>query len=114
MRNSFSKGIVTGLSVGFVPFFVLAAVQSVSGLVGNLVNVIAALVSLAIAVGVLYFMWGLVRYLLAYGDEKARRESVQTITNGLIALFVMVTVWALVELISRSLIGEGVGLPQFS
>lgn len=82
--------------------------------VGNIVGIIKSLIGLAMALGLFYFMWGIVKYLLAYDDEKARTESIKTITYGLIALFVMVAVWGLVQLLSTTILGGGqVGIPQF-
>jgi len=83
-------------------------------LAANILEVLASFVWLVVGLAVLYFMWGLVKYLTAYGDEKARSESVKTISYGLIALFVIVAVWGLVELISVSLLNKGsIGIPQF-
>jgi len=85
-----------------------------AGLVGNAVSVLQSLIWLALGLGLLYFMWGVVRYLASYDDEKARTESLKTITYGLVALFVMVAVWGLVEMISVTILGSGrIGIPQF-
>jgi len=82
-------------------------------LISNTLAPIQSIIILGVVVGLLYFMWGIVRYLLAYEDEKARKDSVATISHGLIGLFAMVALWALVEIISESILGPGIGVPQF-
>jgi hypothetical protein len=83
--------------------------------VGNIINIIKSFIGLAAALGLFYFMWGVVKYLLAYDDEKARTDSVKTISYGLIALFVMIAVWGLVQLLSNTIMGTNArpGIPQF-
>jgi hypothetical protein len=83
-------------------------------LVGNAVDILQSFILLSLGLGLIYFMWGVTKYLLSYDNEKARTESVKTITYGLIALFVMVAVWGLVKVLSMSLLGTGaIGIPQF-
>lgn len=83
--------------------------------VGNIISIIKSLIGLAAALGLFYFLWGVVKYLLAYDDEKARTESIKTITYGLIALFVMIGVWGLVQILAQTIMGNGfrIGIPQF-
>lgn len=83
--------------------------------VGNIIGILKSLIGLVAALGLFYFMWGVVKYLLAYDDEKARTESIKTITYGLIALFVMIGVWGLVQLLAVTVMGGNfrIGIPQF-
>lgn len=88
--------------------------MSYKDLVANIVTIINNLVALGSALALFYFMWGIVKYLTHYDDEKKRTESVQTITYGLIALFVLIAIWGLVALVGESLIPDSnVSIPQF-
>ena len=74
--------------------------QSFAGLVTTIINaVLQPLVLLFIGAGVVYFLWGVLQYL-KQDDEKAREEGKMKILYGLIALFVMVSVWGLVNVLS--------------
>ena len=65
------------------------------------------------------FLWGVLKYVLNASDD-AKAEGKQFMLWGIIALFVMVSVWGLVNLISRS-VGfqnvsappQGPGVPRF-
>lgn len=97
-----------------VPIVASAAVSTFSDLVTNIVEVLNSFIYLAMALATIYFLYGIIKYMAQYGDEKARSESAKTISYGLIALFVMVAVWGIIALIRMSLLGEGgVGIPQF-
>ena len=80
--------------------------------VNGIVNTLGIAVYLIMALGVVSFLYGIVLYIGRAGDEAKRKEGVQFMTYGIIGLFVMVGVWALVALLAGT-IGEVVGIPQF-
>lgn len=45
------------------------------------------------------FIFGIVRYIAAAGDEQQKGEGKRYITGGIIALAVMVSLWALVNIL---------------
>lgn len=69
---------------------------------GIFFEIINQLIPLAIGVGVLYFLWGASKYITA-SDSDAQLEARGMIVNGILILFVMVSVWGLVNLIVVSL-----------
>lgn len=84
----------------------LAFAQSLGNL-ETLVRSIGRLVNLALPIVVglalLAFFWGLVQFILSQGDESKKTDAKKTMLWGVVALFVMVTVWGLVRFISTSL-----------
>lgn len=91
-----------------------ATPKSFKELVANIVSIINGFIVLTMALSTVYFLFGILKYMTQYGDEKARAESVKTITYGLVALFVMVAIWGIVALLRTSLLGVGgAGIPQF-
>lgn len=63
--------------------------------VGRLVN---SLVVLVIALAVLAFFWGLAKFIFnVSGDEKSVEEGKRIMIWGIIALFVMVSVWGIIR-----------------
>jgi len=75
------------------------------GILAIFLGIIDRLIPLAIAVAVLYFLWGAKTYITA-SDGEAQNEGRSMIVHGLVVLFVMVSFWGLVNIIIISL---GVG-----
>jgi predicted PurR-regulated permease PerM len=89
----------------FAPVMALAQIQgqNIGGLFDSVIGVINDyLIPLAIALAVLYFLWGILKYITSGGDEEARKTAINTIIYGIIILFVMVSVWGLVNLLRGS------------
>lgn len=84
----------------------------VASFVTDMVN---QLVIVLIGIGLLVFIWGLVQYVIAAGDEEKVKEAKRFIVFGLIAFFVMMSVWGLTNLIVRTFFPTGGNLiaPQF-
>ncbi len=70
-------------------------------------SVIPLLFVLAITV----FLFGVVKYMMNGDDETARKEGAQFMTWGIIALFVMISVWGLVGIL-RNTFGIKNVIPQ--
>ncbi len=59
-------------------------------------SLIASLVPIVMVLALLYFFWGLAKFILAAGNEGAKAEGKNIMIWGVVALFVMVSVWGLV------------------
>lgn len=71
--------------------------------VGDVVNV---LIGIVVALAVLFFLWGLAKFVFHVGgDEGAREEGKKIMLWGVIGLFVMVSVWGLVGFLSDAFFG---------
>ena len=61
------------------------------------------LIPIMIAVGVVYFVWGVVQFvILGAGDEAKKTKGKQFMIWGIIALAVMVSVWGLVNILNST------------
>ena len=91
-------------ALALAPAFAFA--QSLGNL-ETLVTSIGRLVGLAlpivVGIALLVFFWGLVKFIFAQGNEEAKADGKKIMLWGLIALFVMVSVWGLVNFIGSSL-----------
>lgn len=67
-------------------------------IIDNLIEIMTSLVPLIIGSAVLVFAYGLFGYMTNVGDEGKRADSRKYIVYGLIGLFVMVSLWGLVNL----------------
>lgn len=67
----------------------------------SLVN--KTLLPLAVSTALLVFIWGLVRFLAKGGDTKATEEGRNIMVWGVLALFVMVSIWGILRFIQGNL-----------
>ncbi len=72
---------------------------SVDGALDTVTDFINRLIPFVIGLAVLFFIWGLIKYITAGGDEGSRKEAINTIIWGIVVLFVMVSVWGLVNIL---------------
>jgi len=94
----------TAVAVLAVPVFSFAAdidlgyLQSAIDTIGVLID---QLIPVIIAIGLLFFVWGIVQFIAASGDEVAKEEGKRRMVWGIVALFVIVSVWGLVGLLNQ-------------
>lgn len=62
-------------------------------------DLIATVIPLIIGLAVLLFLWGVLKYVTSGGDPEKRTEARNTMIWGIIAIFVMVSVWGLVNIL---------------
>jgi hypothetical protein len=111
MLSKISKISFVALSA-IAPIFVGAEVLggTVSILSGISGIVTAILIPLAFSLALLYFFYGVAKYVWSEGTGKA--EGKQIMIWGVVALFVMSSVWGLVAFIRGELqIGPGSDMP---
>ena len=87
-----------------LPLSVFAAEADLTffdSLITDVGALIVLLIPVVIAIGVLFFIWGLVQYIAASGDEAAKEEGKRKMIWGVIALFVIISVWGLVALLNE-------------
>ena len=91
-------------SLVFTPVFAFAQqlgnIETLVRSVGRLVDLALPIV---VAIALLGFFWGLVKFILAQGNEESKVDAKKIMLWGVVALFVMVSVWGLVRFIGNSL-----------
>src|SRR3989338_8244089 len=104
--------VLSGAVLGLTPIMAFAA-QAVTcniGVVGQgtiltllcrVSQILATVVPVLIALGVVYFIWGVIMYVVG-GDEEKKGKGRTMMIYGIIGLAVIVAVWGLVEIITRS------------
>jgi heme/copper-type cytochrome/quinol oxidase subunit 2 len=90
------KFIPIGLSL--TPMLVFAATD-IPAVIDTIMRVLNVVIPLIIAIAVVVFLVGVVKYITAGGDEEKRKEARNVMIYGIIGLFVMVAVWGLVNLL---------------
>ena len=73
-------------------------IQSIICKIGNIFDIIIPILIIA---GVLFFIWGVVQYVIA-GDEEAKKKGRDRMIYGIIGLVVIVAMWGLVGIVNRT------------
>ena len=90
-----------------VPMVAGAQLGTVGDLIDDIGDIVGAATPIVVGIALLAFFWGLARYIFAAGNEDARDQGRRIMIGGIIALFVMVSIWGLVRFI-----GEALGVSQ--
>lgn len=81
-----------------------SAGKTATELLDSIADVVQRLIPIVIGLGVLVFLWGIVKYISS-PDPKSKKESITFMTWGIISLFVMVSVWGIVFLLQDAFLG---------
>lgn len=104
------KIILSSLSLaGLVPMLASAQVLSCSQVAGGNLEFILcqvsrfinAIIPILIALAVLYFIWGVIQYVVN-GDEEAKTAGRDKMIYGIIGLLVIVSIWGLVSILQNT------------
>ena len=103
--------VLSSLGLVFAPF--LAFAQTFGGCGNNstpgtlqyvicvIGNILGAIVPVLIALGIVYFVWGVVQYVMSADEEKKKTGKTHMI-YGIIGLVVIVAMWGLVSLVTTT------------
>jgi len=94
---------IIGVGLTFAPFLAFAQLTAVNGFVTQIGVIVGILTPIAFALGLLYFFWGLAQFILASGDPEKATEGKNRMIWGVVALFVMSTVFGLIAFIQSEL-----------
>lgn len=61
-----------------------------------------ALIGLFITLAIVVFFWGLVKYIWGVGGSEDKSEGLQIMMYGVIAIFVMVSIWGIIRLLQNT------------
>ncbi|MBP9771526.1 MAG: hypothetical protein KBD16_01215 [Candidatus Pacebacteria bacterium] len=95
------------LLLSFAPAVVLAApAKNLGELIKMFTSLVNPLIGLLTGLALLFFIWGIVQYILYAGDEKKKKSGKDTMVYGVIALFVLFSFWGIVRFLSESIFGK--------
>ena len=91
-----------------------------AGGIGNLTDLInfgtctlmKSVVPLLVGLAIVGFVYGIIKYFLNPDNEEKRKQGKDFMLWGLIALFVMVSIWALVGIFTGTFTGKNPVLPS--
>lgn len=100
-------------ALAFVPVAAFAAqnapdLNNLSTLATQIGELVDLLLPIAVTLAVLFFFWGLAEFILASGEESAKEEGRRKMIWGVVALFVIVSIWGIIAFLGNLLgIGQG-------
>lgn len=106
MKKILSVGSIAGsLLLPIVTFAAPGDFSTLTVFFGGLVNFInSTLVPLIFALAFLLFLWGIFKYFFwGGGEEEKREEGKQLMLWAIIAFLLMVSIWGIVNLLSKGL-----------
>ncbi len=75
-------------------------------------EILNKLVIVIIGLATVYFLWGVAKYILHADDPKMREEGRSMMIYGIIAIFVMVSIWGFVNLLDNTFRLDNNTLPR--
>jgi len=81
------------------------ALQTISGILTD------TIIPLLIVIATVIFLWGVVQYVTAGGDEERLKNGRNLMIFGIIALAVMISVWGIAKLLVNTFGVGGKGVP---
>jgi len=84
--------------VGCEGSFIAGTFQSI---LCNIASVLNTIIPILIVLGVVYFVWGVITYMIGQ-DEEAKATGKNRIIYGIIGLVVIVAMWGLVRVVTNS------------
>ncbi len=92
------KNFRKSLTVAIYLLPAIASAASFSSIVDSIKSQLGTIPGLLIGLAVIYFLWGVLKYIMAGGEGEVA-EATQMIIWGLVAIFVMVAVNGLVAVV---------------
>ena len=97
-----SYGFGTGGSGSFASNYVYGTGSTITDIIYFMINIINQAVILVVALALLFFFWGVARFILNADNEEKRTEGKRVMIWGIIALFVMLFVWQIVNILANT------------
>lgn len=88
-----------------LPSYVFAQFGGIKGMIVAIGGLVRQLITVAFGAALLAFVWGIAKFINAQskGDQKGIDNGKELMKWGVIALFVLVSVWGIVAFIQREL-----------
>lgn len=87
------------------PLLALAAPSNFRELTEIFTRLVNPIIGVLVSLAMLFFVWGIVKYIYHAGDEKKASEAKNVMTYGVFALFVLFSFWGIVSFFIESIFG---------
>ena len=79
--------------------------MTLASLVNQFVELINTAIPVLFSLALVLFLWGGVRYIYKSGDVKGKSEERTAMVWGLVALFVLFSIWGIIRILQDSFFG---------
>ena len=116
MKKTLSK-VAVAVSLLALPAIALAqgnsgdAFSTLSNIAGQLGTIIKALIPVAFGLAILGFFWGIAKYVFSGGNEEAKDQGKKVMLYGLIAIFIMASLFGIINLAQKTTGTTDQGVP---
>lgn len=90
-------------ALAFAPAFAFAAIGTTNTLLSDIGSLVKGIIPIIFAIAIIYFFWGLVVFLRGAGDPKVQEAGRNQMIWGIVAIFVMISVYGLVGWLQSTL-----------
>ena len=80
----------------------IGANSTFKDVVAYAISIIGALIPVLAALALILFLFGVVRFVAKAGNEREKSHSKEAMLWGLVALFVLVSVWGIIGILRRT------------
>jgi len=97
------KIISSALLVSLMPAFVFAqGVTDLPTLINKIDDLVNSAIWLLVSLAVIFIVWNSVQFILKAGDSEARKTYQAAIMWGIVGLFVILSIWGLVNILNNT------------
>ena len=79
-----------------LPYTASAAIYSIQDLIDESLNIFNLLIGVVFSFALVVFFWGLAKFILNSADEKAQTDGRRLMIWGVVALFIMSSIWGII------------------
>jgi hypothetical protein len=94
-------GFSSGAAALLLPFIASAQTGTIEGVLIYASKLLNGAIGLFITLAIVLFFWGLIKYLLSMSPDDAS-NGIKIMFWGVVAIFVMVSIWGIIRLVQRS------------
>lgn len=111
--NSVLRFIKTTTPVVAIAAPLVVFAQTIQGIIFAAQDVLNVVIPVLFVLATVVFLWGIIRYVTAGGNEDNLKQGKQLIIWGLVGLAIMVAVWGIVRAIVNTFGVGGSTIPTF-
>ena len=79
---------------------------SFASIVSNITILLCQIIGMLFVLATVIFLWGIIKYIISQGSENELQAGRQYIIYGLIGLFVMVSMWGIINAAAYTFFGN--------
>ncbi len=97
----------TAIAAVTLLFPMIALAETITALINStIIPILNGIIGVLFVLVTLYFIWGVVKYVMAAGDETKLKDGKQHMIWGIVGMAVMAGAWGIVAIITSTFLGS--------